>query len=188
MTPSMSATWKAPVHVGSWTRTLVSCVIVKTKTRSKNSSRVVSVEPCAAAASAMAAGGLGMGSERAALRAHLGEDALEAGLGARVDVGHRRGDGRVDRRDLRVHLVRDGAIAGVALAPRAQLDRVHGLAGVQVEDVADAEAEAERVRRGVAQPGRGEPLVLLLGALERPRVEVARAGLDDLPGHPGAEG
>src|SRR3954452_5178635 len=157
----MSVTWKAPVHVGSWTSTLVSCVIVKTKTRAKNGSRVVPVEPCSAVASAMAARASGMGAERAALRAHLGEDALEAGLGACVDVGHRRGDGRVDRRDLRVHLVRDGAIARVALAPRAQLDRVHRLAGVHVEDVADTEAEADRVGRGVAQPGRPEPLVLL---------------------------
>src|SRR3954454_5776243 len=187
ITPSISVTWKAPVHVGSWTRTLVSCVMVKTKTRSKNSSRVVTVEPCSAVAPAMAARGLGMGAERAALRAHLGEDALEAGLGARVDVCHRRGDGGVDRRDLRVHLVRDGAIARVALAPRAQLDRVHRLAGVHVEDVADTEAEAERVGGGVVHPARREPLVLFLGALERPRVEIARAGVDDLLGHAGAE-
>ena len=64
---------------------------------------------------------------------------------------------------------------------------MHRLAGVEVEDVADAEAEAERVRRGVAQAGGGEALVLLLRALERARVEVARAGLDDLVGHAGAE-
>src|SRR3954454_14468877 len=156
----MSVTWKTPVHVGSSTRTLVSCVIVKTKTRSKNSSSVVTVAPCSAVASATVAGRLAMGAERAALRAHLGEDALEARLGARVDVRHRGGDGGVGGRDLRVHLLRDRAVARVALAPRAQLDRVHRLAGVHVEDVADAEAEAERVGRGVAQPRRGEPLVL----------------------------
>ena len=63
--------------------------------------------------------------------------------------------------DLRVHLVRDRAVARVALAPGAQLDQVHRLARVEVEHVADAEAEAERVGRGVAQAGRGEALVLL---------------------------
>src|SRR5215217_7992164 len=168
MTPSMSATWNAPVQVGSWTSTLVSCVIVKTKTRSKNSSRVVTVEPCSAVVAATVAGGLAMGAERAALRPHLGEDALEARLRARVHVRHGGGDGGVDRGDLRVHLLCDRAVAGVALAPRAQLDRVHRLASVHVEDVADAEAEAERVGRGLAQPRRGEPLVLRLGALERP--------------------
>src|SRR3954467_11156583 len=102
MTPSMSATWNAPVQVGSWTITLVSCVIVKTKTRSKNSSRVVTVESCSAVVVATVAGGLAMGAERAALRSHLGEDALEARLRARVHVRHRGGDGGVDGRDLRV--------------------------------------------------------------------------------------
>ena len=42
---------------------------------------------------------------------HLGEDALEARLGRAVDVRHRRGDRRVALGDLRVHLVRDGAVA-----------------------------------------------------------------------------
>ena len=134
-----------------------------------------------------AARALARGAERVALGAHLAQDALEAGLGTGVHVRHRGGHRGMDRGDLRAHLVRDRAVARVALAAGAQLDRVHRLARVHVEDVADAEAEAERVRRGVAQAGRGEALVLLLGALERARIEVAGAGLDDLVGHAGAE-
>jgi hypothetical protein len=38
MLPKISATRPTPTHVGSATNTLVSWVIVKTKTRSKNSS------------------------------------------------------------------------------------------------------------------------------------------------------
>ena len=60
---------------------------------------------------------------------------------------HRRGDRRVDPRDLRVQRVRDGAVGRVALAARAQLDQVHRLARVHVEHVADPVAEAERVGR-----------------------------------------
>src|SRR3954454_4101616 len=40
MTPSISTTWSAPFTLISCARTAVSCVIVKTKTRSKNSSSV----------------------------------------------------------------------------------------------------------------------------------------------------
>src|SRR5689334_6064508 len=40
ITPSMSTTWTTPRHVASLVRTVVSCVIVKTKTRSKKSSSV----------------------------------------------------------------------------------------------------------------------------------------------------
>src|SRR4051812_39814142 len=38
--PSMSITWPSELHDSSWVSTAVSCVIVKTKTRSKNSSSV----------------------------------------------------------------------------------------------------------------------------------------------------
>jgi hypothetical protein len=66
------------------------------------------------------------------VRAHLGQDALEPRLGVDVDVRHRPRHRGVDRRDLGVHLVRDGAVAGMALAPRAQLDQLHRLAGIEV--------------------------------------------------------
>ena len=55
-------------------------------------------------------GGAGVGAQ-------LGEDSLEPGLRLRVEVRHRRRDRRVDGRDLRVHLVGDGAVARVAFPP-----------------------------------------------------------------------
>ena len=67
-----------------------------------------------------------------------------------------------------MHRLGDGAVGGVALAAGAQLDQVHRLARVEVEDVADPEGEAERVRRELVEPGRGESLVLALGDLQRP--------------------
>src|SRR5687767_1953044 len=79
------------------------------------------------------------------LQADLREDALEPRLAARVHVRHGVGNRWVARRDLGVHLLRDGAVAGVALAAGAQLDQVHRLARVEVEHVADAVAEAEGV-------------------------------------------
>ena len=80
---------------------------------------------------------------------------------SRVDVRHRRRDGRVDRGDLGVHLVRDGAVARVALAARAELDQLHRLAGVEVEDEADPVAEAQRVRRRRREAATAETLVLV---------------------------
>ena len=71
-----------------------------------------------------------------------------------VDVVHRGSDRGVERGDLAVQLVGDRAVGGMALAPRAQLDQVHRLARVEVEHVADAVAEAERVRRGGGQARR----------------------------------
>src|SRR4051812_31525157 len=62
------------------------------------------------------------------LRADLGEDALEPGLGLVVHERHRRGDRGVDFGDLRVQLVRDRAVAGVSFAPGAELDQMHRLA------------------------------------------------------------
>jgi hypothetical protein len=61
--------------------------------------------------------GSSVASGGARVGAHLGEDALEPRLGVAVDVGHRGGDGGMDRGDLGVHLVRDRAVAGVAFAP-----------------------------------------------------------------------
>src|SRR4051812_16716648 len=94
------------------------------------------------------------------LRAHLGEDALEAGLGVGVDVRHRGGGGRVDGRDLPVHLVGDRAVRRVALASGAQLDEVHRLAGVEIEHEADPVAEAERVDGLALEAALDEPRVL----------------------------
>ncbi len=94
------------------------------------------------------------------LRAHLGQDPLEARLGLGVDVPHRGRDRGVDLADQAVHLVRDGAVGRVALAPGAQLDELHRLARVQVEDVADAVAEAQRVRRLALAALAGEALPL----------------------------
>ena len=74
----------------------------------------------------------------------------------------------MDGGDPFVHRLGDGAVGGVALAAGAQLDQVHRLAGVEVEDVADAEGEAERVRGELVEPGRGQSLVLDLGDLQRP--------------------
>src|SRR6185503_8491092 len=84
------------------------------------------------------------------LRADLGEDPFEPGLGLAVHVLHGCGDAWVDRGDLRVQLVGHRAVGGVALAARAQFDQVHRLARVHVEDVADPVAQAERVRRELA--------------------------------------
>src|SRR5882762_4428940 len=41
MTTSASTAWATPFHSSSWVRRVVSCVIVNTNTRSKNSSRVL---------------------------------------------------------------------------------------------------------------------------------------------------
>ena len=92
--------------------------------------------------------------------AHLGEHALQAGLGRLVDVDHRGADRGVDLGDLGVHLPGDRAVARVPLAPRSELDELHRLAGVEVEHVADAVAEAQRVGRGARKARADEPLVL----------------------------
>jgi hypothetical protein len=64
---------------------------------------------------------------------------------------------------------------------------VHRLARVHVEHVADAVAEAERIRRGVGVAARREAVVLLARAVERAPVVVAAAGLGDLVRHGRAE-
>src|SRR5688572_6397490 len=67
------------------------------------------------------------------LRADLGQDPLEPRLRLAVHVLHGRRDPRVHRRYLRVQLVRDRAVGGVALAAGPELDQVHRLARVHVE-------------------------------------------------------
>src|SRR4051794_39952803 len=93
----------------------------------------------------------------------------------------------MDCRDLRVQLVRDGPVARMTLATRAQLDQVHRLARVQIEDVSDPVAQAERVRRELGHAGVADALVLRRGALEPGAVVVGYTGLLELGGDAGAE-
>src|ERR1700743_3062971 len=92
------------------------------------------------------------------VRADLAHHPLQARLGRVVEELHRRGDAGVDGGDSFVHRLGDGAVGGVALAAGAQLDQVHRLARVQVEDVADTEGEAEGIWRQLIEAGRGQPL------------------------------
>ena len=64
---------------------------------------------------------------------------------------------------------------------------MHRLARIEVEDVANPVAEAERVRGGVRQAGRLEACELAPRDLQRALVLVADAGLANLVGHAGAE-
>ena len=59
-----------------------------------------------------------------------------------------------------MHLVGYRAVAGMALAPGAQLDQLHRLAGVQVEDEADPVTQAERVGSSCLKTLAAQPLVL----------------------------
>ena len=87
-----------------------------------------------------------------------------------------------------MHLVGDGAVARMPLAAGAQLDQLHRLAGVEVEDEADPVAEAQRVRRGVWRPRPSAAArTRRLRDLERAAVLVAAAGELDLLGNAGAE-
>ncbi|MFI5122783.1 MAG: FAD-dependent thymidylate synthase, partial [Vicinamibacteria bacterium] len=65
--------------------------------------------------------GAGGEYERALALSHAEFDRLEAGLGGRVDVHHRRPDRGVGRGDPRVHGLGDGASGGVAIAAGAPL-------------------------------------------------------------------
>jgi len=49
--------------------------------------------------------------------------------------------------DRAAHLVRDGAVRRMPFTSRAELDQMQRFARVELEDVPDAEREAERVRR-----------------------------------------
>src|SRR5215217_6712937 len=60
---------------------------------------------------------------------------------------------------------------------------MHGLAGVHVEDVADAVAERERVRRQLRAKKKKEKCMLCARALEAGTVKVADARLVELVGH-----
>src|SRR6185436_11619250 len=91
-------------------------------------------------------------ASRSGLIAHLGEQPLEPGLGRVVDEGHRRCDARVDCGDRVTHLQGDGPVGRVPLAAGAKLDQVERLPRVELEDVADAIGETERIRRPSTRP------------------------------------
>src|SRR6185369_10950334 len=93
----------------------------------------------------------------------------------------------MDLRDLAVHLVRDGAVARMALAPRAQLDELHRLARVEVEHETDSVAQTERVGRLAIAAFADQALPLAPGDVERVAVGVAATRGLDLLGHAGAE-
>ena len=83
--------------------------------------------------------------------------------------------------------MRDGAVGRVALAPRAQLDELHRLAGVEVEDVTNPEAEAERIGRLALAALAGEALPLrrygFVAVVERESGDlIGDAGLHPLGG------
>src|SRR3954462_10300363 len=101
-------------------------------------------------------------AERVDLRlgAHLAEDPLQTRLGLGVDVRHDPRHGGMHLGDEAGYLVGGGAGGGVALAPGAQLDELHGLARVEVQDVADAVAQRERVERLALAPLADQPLPL----------------------------
>src|SRR5918994_380760 len=64
---------------------------------------------------------------------------------------------------------------------------MHGLARVEVEHVADPVSEAQRVWRGVWEPGGGEALELAARKLQPALVLVSDPGLANLLGDPGTE-
>ena len=111
---------------------------------------------------------------------HLGEEPLETLLRRVVDEAHRGSDVRVHPGDRAAHLVRDGAVRRMAFAPGAQLDQVQRLARVELEDVANAEREAERVRGFLHEALVAQPRVLAAGDLERALVLAAEARGHDL--------
>ena len=61
--------------------------------------------------------------------------------------------------DRTSHLVSDGAIRGVPLAARAELDQVQCLSRVKLEDVADPVRKRERIRRLFDEAFRAQSLV-----------------------------
>ena len=76
-----------------------------------------------------------------------------------------------------LHFVRDGTVAWVAFAAGAQLNQLHRLTRVAIEDEADPVAKAERVRRGVALAAVGKALVLGGRGFKAALVVVGNAGL-----------
>src|SRR5437868_4375148 len=78
------------------------------------------------------------------------------------------------------HLVGDRPIRRMAFSAGAQLDQVERCARIELEDVANAEREAERVRRLLDEAPAAKPRVLGAGDLERTLVLAAEPGRDDL--------
>ena len=104
----------------------------------------------------------GSGRLAAQLGAALGLEALQA-TGVVIPViheSHEPGQGPVAGLlgDGPVHLLADVAVLRVALGAGAQLEHVHGLAGVELHDVADPVGQGHRVgrlgRRRSARPAR----------------------------------
>ncbi len=71
----------------------------------------------------------------------------------------------------------------MSLAAGTELDQLHRLARVEIEDEAQPVAEAQRIRRRAAQSAVDEALVLEPRKLQRAAVVIAAAGLVDLFGH-----
>src|SRR6185503_12813999 len=112
--PSMTSTWmtRAPEAI-----TVSTCSL----RRAKSALRIDGAT-CGEARSSLALTGATLNRGCALrLRADLRQDPLESRLGLAIHVLHGLRDARVDRRDLRVELVRDGAVGRMALAPRPQL-------------------------------------------------------------------
>ena len=68
----------------------------------------------------------------------------------------------------------------MAFSAGAQLDQVERCARIELEDVADAEREAQRVRRLLDETLAAQPRVLRAGDLERTLVLAAEPGRDEL--------
>src|SRR4051794_29899014 len=86
-----------------------------------------------------------------------------------------------------MELVGDRTVTRMTFPARAELDQVHRLARVHVEDVANPVAKAERVWSQVRADAAANPLVLGRGALEPRAVVVCHTGVRELPGDAGAE-
>src|SRR4051794_24056456 len=82
--------------------------------------------------------------------------------------------------DRTAHLVRDGTVRRMPFTSRAQLDQMQRLAGVELEDVPDAEGEAECVRRLLDEAFAAQPRVFGARDVERTLVVSAEAGRDEL--------
>ena len=93
----------------------------------------------------------------------------------------------MDLGDRAPHLLRDRSVRRMALAARAELDQVQRLARIELEHVADAIGEAERIRRLLGEAFAAQPLVLGARDLERALVLAAEAGLHELVRDVGAE-
>ena len=84
--------------------------------------------------------------------------------------------------DLAAHLLRHPPVAQVALRQAAQLDQVHGLAGVQHEGEADAVGHRDRIRGGRGNRGLQVCMEIGAGALDGGEL-LHRAGGEHVGGH-----